>query len=370
MLNSSPENPSDASLSDIHIAHFQALISPHDLVNNIPIGAKARETIQCSRKTIQSILSGADPRLLIVVGPCSIHDVTAALDYARRLMQLKNKVGDTLFIVMRVYFEKPRTTIGWKGLINDPHLDNSFAIEEGLHTGRQLLLDLANMGIATATEALDPIAPQYLQDLVSWSAIGARTSESQTHREMSSGLSTPLGFKNGTKGNLDVAFNAMQSVRNPHSFLGIDRQGKVAVVATKGNSYAHIILRGGGGKANYDAINVRLCEDGLSQAGLPQNIMIDTSHDNSAKDPTRQPLIINDVARQIAEGNRSIMGLMIESHIYGGNQPFDTRHLQQLRYGVSITDPCIDWDTTVTSLQGLREKIRDILPTRRTPCDV
>lgn len=285
------------------------------------------------------------------------------MDYARRLQQLAQELSDTLYIVMRVYFEKPRTTVGWKGLINDPHLDDSFKLEEGLHLGRRLLLDILELGLPTSTEALDPISPQYLQDLISWSAIGARTTESQTHREMASGLSSAVGFKNGTDGGLTVATNALQSVASPHRFLGINRQGQVAVFTTKGNGYGHIVLRGGSAGPNYDSVHIKLCEQALEKAGVPLNVMVDCSHANSSKQPELQPLVVENVANQILEGNRSIVGLMIESNLKAGNQPIP-ENLEDLEYGVSITDGCIDWETTETCLRAMRDKLKQVLPQR------
>ncbi|MFG1490109.1 3-deoxy-7-phosphoheptulonate synthase, partial [Oceanospirillum sp. HFRX-1_2] len=265
-------------LTNVNVVSQDVLITPEELKKKIPLTDPARASVVEGRETIQNILDGKDQRLFVVVGPCSIHDVEAAKDYAQRLKALSDKVSDTLYIVMRVYFEKPRTTVGWKGLINDPHLDDSFELEEGLHIGRQLLVDLAEMGLPLATEALDPISPQYLQDAIAWSAIGARTTESQTHREMTSGLSMPIGFKNGTDGGLEVATNALQSASHPHSFLGINQAGQVAVIRTKGNQYGHVVLRGGNGKPNYDSVSVALCEKDLDKAKLPKNIMIDCSH--------------------------------------------------------------------------------------------
>ncbi|MBD3640170.1 MAG: 3-deoxy-7-phosphoheptulonate synthase, partial [Marinobacter sp.] len=303
-------------------------------------------------------------RLFVVVGPCSIHDVEAARDYAQRLKKLADEVSDTILIVMRVYFEKPRTTVGWKGLINDPHLNDTFDIEQGLHIGRRLLLDINELGLPAATEALDPISPQYLQDTIAWSAIGARTTESQTHREMSSGLSMAIGFKNGTDGSLDVAVNAMKSVSHPHSFLGIDQQGKVAIIRTKGNNYGHVVLRGGGGKPNYDSVSVALCEQALVKAGLRKSIMVDCSHANSSKDPAIQPLVLQDISHQILEGNTSIQGLMVESNINWGNQSIP-EDLADLKYGVSVTDACIDWPTTEKAIREMRDKLKDVLPKRK-----
>ena len=264
---------------------------------------------------------------------------------------------------MRVYFEKPRTSIGWKGLINDPHLDDSFKIEEGLRKGRKLLLDIVELGLPTSTEALDPISPQYLQDLIAWSAIGARTTESQTHREMSSGLSSAVGFKNGTDGGLTVAVNAMQSVSSPHRFLGINSSGQVSVVTTKGNPYAHVVLRGGSNGPNYNSVHVAQCEKALFDGGVSQNIMIDCSHANSSKNPDVQPLVLKDVTHQILEGNESIIGIMLESFINAGNQRIP-EDLRKLEYGVSVTDACIDWETTEQSLIKMAEKLKDILPNR------
>ncbi|MCH8499028.1 MAG: 3-deoxy-7-phosphoheptulonate synthase [Marinobacter sp.] len=350
-------------IENVNVASQEALITPEALKNEMPLTEMAAATVAQGRQTIYDIMDGKDHRLFIVVGPCSIHDVKAAKEYAERLKHLADELSDTLFIVMRVYFEKPRTTVGWKGLINDPHLNDSFDIEQGLHIGRRLLLDIAEMGLPTATEALDPISPQYLQDTISWSAIGARTTESQTHREMSSGLSMAIGFKNGTDGGLDVAVNAMNSVSHPHSFLGIDQKGQVSIIRTKGNAYGHVVLRGGGGKPNYDTVSVKLCEQALEKAGLRKSIMVDCSHANSNKDPGLQPLVMQDVVHQILEGNASIQSLMIESHLNWGNQSIPER-LEDLKYGVSITDACIDWDTTEKALREMRDKLKDVLPKR------
>ena len=351
-------------LTNVNVVSQDILITPEELKKEIPLTDLARQSVVDGRETIQNILDGKDQRLFIVVGPCSIHDIDAAKDYARRLKTLAEKVSDTLYIVMRVYFEKPRTTVGWKGLINDPHLDDSFQLEEGLHIGRQLLVDLAEMGLPLATEALDPISPQYLQDAIAWSAIGARTTESQTHREMTSGLSMPIGFKNGTDGGLEVATNALQSASHPHSFLGINQEGQVAVIRTKGNQYGHVVLRGGNGKPNYDSVSVALCEKDLEKAKLPKNIMIDCSHANSNKDPGLQPLVMENVTNQILDGNTSIVGLMIESNIGWGNQKMSANR-EEMQYGVSITDACIDWETTEASLLKMAEKLRPVLPERR-----
>lgn len=352
-----------ALTDNINIASNEALMTPGSLKQELPLEGKALETVSASRQTIFDILDRKDHRLFVVVGPCSIHDVDAAMDYANRLKQLASKVEDTLYIVMRVYFEKPRTSIGWKGLINDPHLDDSFKIEEGLRLGRKLLLDIAELGLPASTEALDPISPQYMQDLIAWSAIGARTTESQTHREMSSGLSSPVGFKNGTDGGLMVAINAMQSVSSPHRFLGINSEGQVSVVTTKGNPYAHVVLRGGSKGPNYDTVHVAQCEAALEKGGVRQNIMIDCSHANSNKDPDVQPLVLKDVTHQILEGNKSIIGVMLESHLNHGNQSIP-EDLSQLKYGVSVTDACMDWETTETAILDMANKLRDVLPAR------
>jgi 3-deoxy-7-phosphoheptulonate synthase len=350
-------------LDNLNVEKQDILITPEDLKTALPISDSAAACLQESRQTIYNILDRKDHRMFAVVGPCSIHDVEAALDYAKRLKALAEEVSDTIYIVMRVYFEKPRTTTGWKGLINDPHLNDSFKIEEGLHTGRRLLLDILEMGLPTSTEALDPISPQYLQDCISWSAIGARTTESQTHREMSSGLSCSVGFKNGTDGGLEVAVNALKSASKPHRFLGINNQGQVSTISTRGNSYGHVVLRGGSDGPNYDSVHVKLCEDALDKAGLPINIMVDCSHANSSKDPELQPLVMENVANQVVEGNRSLVGYMIESNIGAGNQSIP-EDLSQLEYGVSVTDGCIDWETTETSIRMLHTKLKDVLPGR------
>ncbi|MDR6231460.1 3-deoxy-7-phosphoheptulonate synthase [Pseudomonas sp. SORGH_AS199] len=350
-------------LNDLNIEANEPLITPEQLKQEIPLSDLAADTVAQGRQVIRDILDGKDHRLFVVIGPCSIHDIKAAHEYAERLKALAAQVSDSLYLVMRVYFEKPRTTVGWKGLINDPYLDDSFKIQDGLHIGRQLLLDLAEMGLPTATEALDPISPQYLQDLISWSAIGARTTESQTHREMASGLSSAVGFKNGTDGSLTVAINALQSVSSPHRFLGIDQRGQVSVVMTKGNAYGHVVLRGGNGKPNYDSVSVTLCEQALVKAKVKPNIMVDCSHANSNKDAALQPLVMDNVANQIVEGNNSIVGLMVESHLGFGSQPIPA-DLSQLEYGVSVTDACIDWAMTEKSILDMHRKLKDVLPRR------
>ncbi len=352
----------DPVIDNINVNSQQLLITPDQLKKTLPESAAARKTTVEARSAVENILNRKDHRLFAVVGPCSIHDTEAAMDYAKRLKKLADEINDTLLVVMRVYFEKPRTTVGWKGLINDPYLDDSFNIQEGLHIGRKLLLDIAELGLPTSTEALDPISPQYLQDVICWSAIGARTTESQTHREMASGLSSPVGFKNGTDGGLDVAINALQSVANPHRFLGINSKGQVSIIHTKGNPNGHIVLRGGSNGPNYDSVNVALCEQTMEKAGISSNIMIDCSHANSNKDPARQPLIMDNVSNQILEGNQSIVGLMVESNIGWGNQPDSN---DKLKYGISITDACIDWDTTEKSLRSMYQKLKGVLPLRR-----
>jgi 3-deoxy-7-phosphoheptulonate synthase len=344
-------------LHNVNVLSSELLPTPEEIKQALPLPAASEEFIYRSRGTVRRILDREDPRLFVVVGPCSIHDPAAAREYMTRLRALAQRVERTLLVLMRVYFEKPRTTIGWKGLINDPDMDDSFHIEKGIRVARELLLTLAENGVPAATEALDPIMPQYLSELVTWTAIGARTTESQTHREMASGLSTPVGFKNGTDGSLAVAINALQSARHPHHFLGITQQGQSAVFRTRGNRYGHIVLRGGGGRANYDSVSIALCERELERAGLPVNIAVDCSHGNSNKDPALQPLIADNVGNQILEGNRSIVGLMLESHLHPGSQPIPADR-SQLAYGVSVTDACIGWDTTEAALLSLDARLR------------
>jgi 3-deoxy-7-phosphoheptulonate synthase len=346
----------DPRIEDLNIKSCERLITPHDLKRRLPITHSVADTVISNRAIVRDILDRKDKRHMIVVGPCSIHDPEAAVEYGKRLRKLARKVEDRLYLVMRVYFEKPRSTIGWKGLINDPHMNGSFEIEEGLHIARRLLLDLAELGLGLATEALDPISPQYIQDLISWSAIGARTTESQTHRVMSSGLSCAVGFKNGTDGGFNVAINALKSVSHPHIFLGIDEGGHVATVETSGNNYAHIVLRGGNGQPNYDEANIARCEQALIDAGVSPHIMVDCSHDNSCKDPNLQPGVAEEVTRQILAGNTSIFGLMIESNINAGNQPIPA-DLDDLKYGVSVTDGCIDWETTEELITGMHVQL-------------
>ena len=350
-------------IDDLNIASNEALMTPAQLKQELPLAGEALECVRAARQTIFDILDRKDKRLFVVVGPCSIHDVDAAMEYARRLRRLADEVKDTLYLVMRVYFEKPRTSVGWKGLINDPYMDDSFKIEDGLRIGRKLLLDIVNLGLPAATEALDPISPQYLQDLIAWSAIGARTTESQTHREMSSGLSSPVGLKNGTDGGLTVAINAMQSVRSSHRFLGINSQGQVSIVTTKGNPYAHVVLRGGSSGPNYDSVHVAQTEEALRKGGVSMNIMIDCSHANSNKDPAVQSLVLKDVTNQILEGNQSIIGVMLESNLNHGNQSIP-KDLSQLQYGVSVTDACINWEESERSIREMADKLRGVLAER------
>ncbi|WP_256415543.1 3-deoxy-7-phosphoheptulonate synthase [Acinetobacter sp. 5862] len=363
-MNTLQSNPvSQPDIDDVNIKSIQTLITPAELKADLPLSEAASQTVLQGRATVRNILDGNDKRLFVVIGPCSIHDVKAANEYADRLKELSEKVKDTLYLVMRVYFEKPRTTVGWKGLINDPDMNDSFNIEKGLHIGRGLLLELNEKGLPCATEALDPNSPQYYQDLISWSAIGARTTESQTHREMSSGLSSPVGFKNGTDGGLTVATNAMQSVKHGHSFLGLNENGQVAIINTKGNPYAHVVLRGGNGKPNYDASSVAEAETALAKAKVSNKIMIDTSHANSNKDPYLQPLVLKNITEQILDGNKSIVGIMVESHLKGGRQDIP-ENLCDLVYGQSVTDGCIDWDTTEKALLEMHEALKDVLPNR------
>jgi 3-deoxy-7-phosphoheptulonate synthase len=349
---------------NLNVAAFDLMPSPEEVQGHVPLTELAADTVVRGRRGIEAILDGTDPRLFAVVGPCSIHDPVAGLDYARRLKRLADEVADTFLVVMRVYFEKPRTSVGWKGFINDPFMDDSFRIDVGMEKARRFLLDVNELGLPAGTEALDPIAPQYYGDLVAWTAIGARTSESQTHREMSSGLSTPVGFKNGTDGDVDAAVNAILSASRPHAFLGVSAQGRSAIVRTRGNRYGHLVLRGGGGRPNFDTVSISLAEQSLAKAKLPGNIVVDCSHANSWKKPELQPLVLRDVVHQVREGNRSVVGLMIESFLEPGNQPIP-EDLSKLRYGCSVTDGCVGWDTTVEMLQGAAAILRDVLPGRR-----
>ena len=351
---------------NLNVASLDLMPSPDEVKGRHPLSERAAATVVTARRAIEAILDGRDHRLLLVVGPCSIHDPVAGLDYARRLRTLADELSDTFLVVMRVYFEKPRTSLGWKGFVNDPRMDDSFRIDEGMERGRRFLLDVNELGLPAGTEALDPIAPQYYGDLIAWTAIGARTSESQTHREMSSGLSTPVGFKNGTDGDLEGAVNAIVSAAGPHSFLGVSGQGRSAIVRTRGNRYGHLVLRGGGGRPNFDTVSISLSEEALVKAKLPRNLIVDCSHANSWKKPELQPLVMRDVVHQIREGNVSVVGFMVESFIEAGNQPIPA-DLSKLRYGCSVTDACVGWDTTVEMLRRAREVLRDVLPTRKRP---
>jgi len=341
-------------LENTRVLSQKQLPSPAELHREIPVGEQAARSVRAGRSALEQILSGEDPRFFVVLGPCSIHDPKSALEYAARLRRLADEVSERVYLVMRVYFEKPRTTVGWKGLINDPHMDDSFDIPLGLRTARKLMVDLNDFGLPLGTEALDPLTPQYLGDLVSWSAIGARTTESQTHREMASGLSTPVGFKNGTDGSLQVAINAMQAAAAPHSFLGVDFQGRAAVTRTSGNPFGHLILRGGS-TPNYDSVCVAEAEEQLRAASLAARIVVDCSHGNSNKKYERQPLVLRDVAHQVRDGNRALVGAMLESHLVAGAQkiPADP---SKLVYGQSVTDACLGWNDTrsaVLELAGL-----------------
>lgn len=341
---------------DTNIESSQVLLTPIQIKEKLPLTESAEETVLKGRQDIKNILDGLDPRKIVIVGPCSIHDTKAAKDYAVKLKTLCDRVSDKLLLVMRVYFEKPRTTVGWKGLINDPDINDSFDIEKGLLVARQLLLDIAELGLSAATEALDPIIPQYLSELIAWSAIGARTTESQTHREMASGLSMPVGFKNGTDGNIKVALDALQSSRAPHNFLGIDQMGQVSIFKTKGNAYGHIILRGGGNKSNFDPETVAWAENKLKQLNLSPRLVIDCSHGNSNKDHKKQADVFNQIVQQIVDGNTSIVGMMLESNLYEGNQKI-SEDLAALKYGVSITDKCIDWQETEEIILAAYDKL-------------
>jgi 3-deoxy-7-phosphoheptulonate synthase len=357
-----PGPTSRPATENLNVASFEAMASPQELHQRVPLADATAQFIAAARATLCDVLDRRDPRLLVVVGPCSIHDPEAGLEYARRLRALAAEVQDNFYVVMRVYFEKPRTIIGWKGFINDPHMDDSFNIEEGMERARRFLVDLAELGLPAATEALDPAAPQYLGDLITWYAIGARTSESQTHREMASGLSAPVGFKNATDGNIRAAINAIRSAREAHSFLGIAPDGTQAIVRTRGNRYGHIVLRGGQ-TPNYDTAQVALTEEALLEAGLSPNLIIDCAHANSQKKPELQPLVFRDCVHQIIEGNSSIIGMMLESNLVAGNQPIP-QDKSKLIYGCSVTDPCIGWDTTAKLLRESAAVLAPVLRAR------
>jgi len=333
---------------DLRVTELKKLVTPADLKVELPLGDELTEKVLKDRKTVREIIHLKDERLLVVIGPCSIHDPVAALDYAKRLAKIAEEVQDRYFIVMRVYFEKPRTTIGWKGFINDPDLDDSCDMEKGLHSARKLMLDIVKLGLPIATEFLDPIVPQYTADLVSWSAIGARTTESQTHREMASGLSMPVGFKNATDGNIMVAINAIESASIPHSFLGIDQDGHTAVVKTTGNPNTHLVLRGGNKQPNFEIPEVTYAGCKLTAEGLEPSLMVDCSHANASKVARNQVKVWEDILKQRKKGNSPITGTMIESFIEEGNQKISS----DMTYGLSITDQCIDWETTEKMLLG------------------
>lgn len=346
------------NIHNTNILEELLLPSPVDVKGKVPLEDDARAFVLSSRKTIHTILDRKDHRILLVVGPCSIHDTAAALEYAERLQRLAAEVQEQLFIVMRVYFEKPRTVVGWKGFINDPYLDDSFHIEHGLVLGRKLLRDITSLKVPIGTEALDPVVPQYLGDLISWTAIGARTTESQTHREMASGLSSPVGFKNGTDGSLEIAVNAVCSAASSHRFLGITQDGRSAVFTTRGNRYGHVVLRGGT-KPNYDAESIKSCEALLNKHKLPANIMVDCSHGNSLKNPENQPAVFNHCLAQIEQGNGSIIGFMVESNLFGGRQDLGVNP-KELRYGTSITDGCLSWDQTEAMIRDGAKRLEQV----------
>jgi 3-deoxy-7-phosphoheptulonate synthase len=341
---------------NLNVLELTPLVTPHALKTELKASPEILTHVLDTRAAIRAILAGDDPRLLVVVGPCSIHDPKAALEYAERLARLRQDVQDRFLILMRVYFEKPRTTTGWKGLIYDPHLDGSADIAHGLRTARRLLLDINAMGIPTATEMLDPIVPQYIADLVSWVAIGARTTESQTHRQMASGLSMPIGFKNGTDGNIQIAVDAMESARHPHSFLGIDEKGQIAIVHTSGTETGHLILRGGKSGSNYDAASIQDACQRMSARSLRPAIMVDCSHGNTGKKFAAQEKVWTDVLAQRAAGNRALIGMLVESNLFEGSQPLSA-NLSTLRYGVSVTDACIGWETTERMLRGVKSEV-------------
>jgi 3-deoxy-7-phosphoheptulonate synthase len=345
--------------NNLRVKESVRLTPPGSLKAELPMTEVSNRTVVDSRKAISAILKKQDPRLLVVVGPCSIHDPRSAMEYATRLDALRRELEDQLYIVMRVYFEKPRTTVGWKGMIYDPHLDGTDDIQSGLKVARSLLLQITGLGLPAATEFLDPVVPQYIADLVSWAAIGARTTESQTHRQMASGLSMPVGFKNGTDGGLQVAIDAMKSAMTPHSFLGIDQEGITSIVRTTGNADGHVVLRGGRLNSNYDAESIRAATENLQKAGLPTGLMVDCSHANSNKQHARQEEVWHSLIEQRLAGTPSLIGVMIESHLHEGTQPMASR-LDQLKYGVSITDACLGWDVTERMLrwgrQGLTAK--------------
>ena len=343
-------------LINTNIKSSHVLLTPNEVKEKLPLNKTAEHTILKFRQEIEHILDFQDRRKFIVVGPCSIHDPKAAIEYGEKLHALAEKVQDKLLLIMRVYFEKPRTTVGWKGLINDPEMDDSFNVEKGILIARNLLLKLTELGLPTATEALDPIIPQYISELISWSAIGARTTESQTHREMASGLSMPVGFKNGTDGNIQVAVNALKSAKTPHNFLGINQKGQVSVFQTKGNAHGHVILRGGN-QPNFEAENIKLVEEQLKTANLSPRIVVDCSHGNTNKDYRLQSMVFENIIQQIVDGNSSIVGMMLESNLYEGSQAI-TGNREDLKYGVSVTDKCINWEETERIILAAHAKLQ------------
>jgi 3-deoxy-7-phosphoheptulonate synthase len=341
---------------DVRIERLRPLLPPAILMDELPLTERASTTVALGRAAVAKVLRGEDDRLIAVVGPCSIHDPAAAIDYAKKLLAVSQRLAADLCVVMRVYFEKPRTTVGWKGLINDPRLDGSFAINDGLRLGRHLLCDLAELGIPAGCEFLDPITPQFFADLVSWGAIGARTTESQVHRELASGLSVPVGFKNGTDGNLQIAIDAVRAAAHPHHFLSVTKEGLAAIVSTRGNPDCHIILRGANSGPNYSADHVAQAAAALKAGALPARVMVDCSHGNSSKDFHRQPIVARDLAAQIAAGDHALCGVMLESHLVGGRQNLKPGH--PLTYGQSITDACLAWDDTLPVLDDLAAAVR------------
>ncbi|MGC9052389.1 MAG: 3-deoxy-7-phosphoheptulonate synthase [Candidatus Hydrogenedens sp.] len=345
------------AIENINVLSFTPLISPREMKEIYPVSDNLKEHIASSREVVRNILEGEDSRFILIVGPCSIHNKEVALDYAERLLKLQKQVNDVCFVIMRTYFEKPRTTLGWKGLIYDPDLDNTHNIIKGLKLAREILINIAEIGLPTGTELLDPIVPQYISDLVCWASIGARTTESQTHREMASGFSMPIGFKNSTDGNLQVAIDAMISARGSHHFLGIDEDGRSCVIETAGNSMSHIILRGGRGRPNYDPVSVIESIEQMQKAGLPPRIVVDCSHANCGKRYPLQAHVLRDVVQQRIEGNPFLLGSMLESNIKAGNQPFPPPG-KEPEYGVSITDPCLGWEETETLILESAEKLR------------
>lgn len=337
--------------------------SPEVLRVKLPLASHSARTVLQGRKDLYDILNRNNDRMFVIVGPCSIHDPNAGLDYARKLHVLQNKVSDVLLLVMRVYFEKPRTKLGWKGFVNDPEMNGSCCIEKGVELARKFMINVVDIGLPTATEALNPILSQYFEDLVSWTAIGARTTESQLHRELSSGLATPVGFKNGTDGNVDIAINAILAASHAHTFLGNTQRGQIAIITTRGNSYGHLVLRGGGGRPNYDSVSVQLAEQALSSVGLPTNIVVDCSHGNTGNNYELQPQVLADVMSQVLRGRRSIVGVMFESNLVQGKQTIAS-DLSKLVYGCSVTDGCVGWDLTERMILDAADALRAANTTR------